>query len=74
MIGFLTIAIGQTAGAPLFGFLMDRLTPDVAVMMFACLAFTAGLATPYSNLHRRPLCGRMQCHSQMLKILTRIYI
>lgn len=44
MIGFLTIAIGQTAGAPLFGFLMDRLTPDYAVLVFACLAFTAGLA------------------------------
>ena len=44
MIGFLTIAIGQTAGAPLFGFLMDRLTPDYAVLVFACIAFTAGLA------------------------------
>ncbi|MFJ5535589.1 MFS transporter [Vreelandella titanicae] len=44
MIGFLTIAIGQTAGAPLFGFLMDRLPPDYAVLVFACIAFTAGLA------------------------------
>lgn len=44
MIGFLTIAIGQTAGAPLFGLFMDRLTPTYAVMAFACLAFTAGLA------------------------------
>ncbi|NYT73561.1 MFS transporter [Halomonas sp. QX-2] len=44
MIGFLTIAIGQTAGAPLFGLLMDRLPPDYAVIVFACLTFTAGLA------------------------------
>lgn len=44
MIGFLTMAIGQTAGAPFFGLLMDRLTPDHAVIIFACLAFAAGFA------------------------------
>ncbi|MCA8864600.1 MULTISPECIES: MFS transporter [unclassified Halomonas] len=44
MIGFLTIAIGQTAGAPLFGLLMEQLTADHAVIAFACLTFTAGLA------------------------------
>ncbi|MBP5979687.1 MAG: MFS transporter [Halomonas sp.] len=44
MIGFLTIAIGQTAGAPVFGLLMDQLTPTYAVIAFACLAFIAGLA------------------------------
>lgn len=44
MIGFLTIAIGQTAGAPFFGLLMDRFTADHAVIAFACLTFTAGLA------------------------------
>lgn len=44
MIGFLTIAIGQTAGAPIFGWLLDHLTTDYAVVIFACLAFTAGLA------------------------------
>jgi predicted MFS family arabinose efflux permease len=44
MIGFLTIAIGQTAGAPIFGLIMDQLTADYAVIVFACLAFTAGLA------------------------------
>lgn len=44
MIGFLTIAIGQTAGAPIFGLLMDRLTTNYAVTIFACLALTAGLA------------------------------
>lgn len=43
MIGFLTIAIGQTAGAPIFGLLMDQLNIDYAVIIFACLAFTAGL-------------------------------
>lgn len=43
-VGFLTIAIGQTVGAPLFGLIMDQLTPTYAVIAFACLAFTAGLA------------------------------
>jgi predicted MFS family arabinose efflux permease len=45
MIGFLTIAIGQTAGAPIFGLLMDQLNTDYAVTIFACLTFTAGLAS-----------------------------
>lgn len=44
MVGFLTIAIGQTAGAPIFGMLMDLMTPDYAVVVFACLALTPGLA------------------------------
>lgn len=44
MISFLTIAIGQTVGAPVFGYMMDRFTANYAVMAFACLAFTAGLA------------------------------
>jgi predicted MFS family arabinose efflux permease len=44
MIGFLTIAIGQTAGAPIFGLLMDRLTANYAVPIFTCLAITAGFA------------------------------
>jgi hypothetical protein len=45
MIGFLTIAIGQTAGAPLFGLLMDQLNANYAVTIFASLTFTAGLAS-----------------------------
>lgn len=44
MVGFLTVAIGQTAGAPLFGLLMDGLGPDHAVITFAALGMTAGLA------------------------------
>ncbi|MFC0337515.1 Predicted arabinose efflux permease, MFS family [Kushneria avicenniae] len=44
MIGFLTIAIGQTAGAPVFGALMEMLSPQYAVILFAGLALTAGLA------------------------------
>lgn len=53
MIGFLTIAIGQTTGAPLFGLLMDNLSPNYAVIAFACLACTAGLArTRNSSLHK----------------------
>lgn len=53
MIGFLTIAIGQTAGAPVFGLLMDQLNIDYAVTIFACLAFTAGL-TRAGNAKLRP--------------------
>ncbi|ROU01470.1 MFS transporter [Marinobacter sp. R17] len=44
MVGFLTIAIGQTAGAPLFGLLLDALGPNVTAMIFAGIAMTAGLA------------------------------
>lgn len=44
MIAFLALAIGQTAGAAVFGLLMEHLTPDYAVVIFACLAITAGLA------------------------------
>ncbi|MGZ9809615.1 MFS transporter [Pseudoroseicyclus sp. H15] len=43
MIGFLTIAIGQTAGAPLFGFLMAGPGAGTAVTCFALLALVAGV-------------------------------
>lgn len=43
MIGFLTIAIGQAVGAPIFGLLMDRLTTNSVVTIFSCLALTPGL-------------------------------
>ena len=43
MIGFLTIAVGQTAGAPLFGFLMAGLGAGPAVMCFAAVALLAGV-------------------------------
>ncbi|MBF6615743.1 MAG: MFS transporter [Candidimonas sp.] len=56
-IGFLTIAIGQTAGAPFFGMLMDRLTTDYAVTIFACLALAACLARAEKEQGRsRPEC------------------
>lgn len=44
MIGFLTIAVGQTAGAPVFGLLMDRLGADYAVVAFAIISIAAGLS------------------------------
>lgn len=44
MVGFLTIAIGQTAGAPVFGFLLDRLGPAYAVIVFVCIGLASGLA------------------------------
>ncbi|WP_414832715.1 MFS transporter [Afifella sp. YEN Y35] len=43
MIGFLTIAIGQTAGAPLFGFILDAFGPDQAVIVFAAIGLAAGM-------------------------------
>ncbi|MDP0501938.1 MAG: MFS transporter [Verrucomicrobiota bacterium JB022] len=44
MIGFLTLAIGQTVGAPIFGLLMGWLPADAAVIVFAALALGAGSA------------------------------
>jgi len=44
MIGFLTIAVGQTTGAPLFGLLLDGLGPGAAVLTFAVLGLSAGVA------------------------------
>ncbi|MCC9623013.1 MFS transporter [Thalassospira sp. MA62] len=44
MIGFLMIAVGQTAGAPLFGMLFDGLGPNYSVMAFAILGLLPGLA------------------------------
>lgn len=43
MVGFLTIAIGQTAGAPLFGLLLSRASLDIAVGVFAGLGMVAGV-------------------------------
>ncbi|WP_116087466.1 MFS transporter [Tropicimonas sp. IMCC34011] len=42
MIGFLTIAIGQTAGAPIFGFVMAGPGAGSAVVCFAAVALLAG--------------------------------
>ena len=44
MIGFLTIAVGQTVGAPLFGFLMAGQGVTFAVASFAAIALIAGAA------------------------------
>ncbi|MEQ3626632.1 MAG: MFS transporter [Celeribacter sp.] len=42
MIGFLTMAVGQTAGAPVFGILMAGPGVELAVMCFAIIALVAG--------------------------------
>lgn len=42
MIGFLTMAVGQTAGAPVFGILMAGPGAGLAVSCFAALALLAG--------------------------------
>ncbi len=52
MVGFLTIAIGQVAGAPAFGYLLERFPGNLAVLVFAGLAFPALLAR--SVVIRRP--------------------
>lgn len=41
-IAFLSIAIGQTLGAPVFGLLMSQLGMDHALWLFALLALAAG--------------------------------
>lgn len=46
MIGFMTIAVGQTAGAPLFGFLLDEMGAGLAVTAFAAIALVSGIFTP----------------------------
>ncbi|MFN3210952.1 MAG: MFS transporter [Roseovarius sp.] len=43
MVGFLTIAVGQTVGAPLFGFLMAGPGAGSAVTFFAAIALLAGV-------------------------------
>lgn len=42
MVGFLTIAVGQTVGAPLFGFLMAGPGVEFAVICFSAAALIAG--------------------------------
>lgn len=42
MIGFLTMAVGQAIGAPVFGLLLGALGPGAAVGGFAVLALAAG--------------------------------
>ena len=42
MVGFLTIAVGQTAGAPVFGLLMEGQGAGTAVACFAAVALLAG--------------------------------
>lgn len=62
MIAFLALAIGQTAGAAIFGLLMDRFTANHAVILFAALALTAGFARAETadNAKRRrfPACKK----------------
>ncbi|MGK7754203.1 MULTISPECIES: MFS transporter [unclassified Roseovarius] len=52
MIGFLTIAVGQTAGAPLFGFLMAGPGAGPAVICFAVIALLAGTLRARSATRR----------------------
>lgn len=54
MIGFLTIAVGQTAGAPVFGLLMAGPGAGLAVMCFAVLALLAGFFRARSAIVAAP--------------------
>lgn len=56
MIGFLTVAVGQTAGAPLFGLLVSRMSLEIAVLGFCCIGLAAGLF--WFRLDQHPIrCG-----------------
>lgn len=44
-IAFLSIAIGQTAGAPLFGWLLETMPPLVPAISFAAVGILAGTAS-----------------------------
>lgn len=52
MIGFLTLAVGQTAGAPLFGLLLDRIGAGATVTGFALLALLPGALSAQRAAHR----------------------
>lgn len=54
MIGFLTIAVGQTAGAPLFGLLMAGPGTGPAVICFAAIALLAGAFRARSAIDSAP--------------------
>ncbi|GAB5350049.1 MFS transporter [Alteriqipengyuania sp. 357] len=45
-IGFLTLAIGQTAGAPVFGLMMGGSGVPAAIIAFGALALLAGIIRP----------------------------
>lgn len=52
-IGFLAIAIGQTAGAPLFGFLLEQWAAPTAAIVFAAAAMGAGFIRYRTPSRRR---------------------
>ncbi|RJE82025.1 MFS transporter [Paracoccus onubensis] len=60
MIGFLTIAVGQTAGAPVFGLLLTSFGAGPAVLVFATFTLLAGLfragcaASPHAAHENQP--------------------
>ncbi|WAI85156.1 MULTISPECIES: MFS transporter [Achromobacter] len=58
MIAFLALAVGQTAGAAVFGLLMEHLAANSAVVIFASLAITAALARVEEANPRPCVAGR----------------
>jgi predicted MFS family arabinose efflux permease len=56
MVGFLTIAVGQTAGAPLFGLLMSQASLEMAVLIFSAIGLAAGLFW-FESRHEIPADG-----------------
>ena len=50
MVGFLTMAIGQTAGAMVFGMVLGGHGAGAAVICFAALALSAGLFRPQDDM------------------------
>jgi predicted MFS family arabinose efflux permease len=54
MVGFLMIAVGQTAGAPIFGLLMAGPGAGSAVACFAVVALLAGFFRAHSTITTAP--------------------
>lgn len=57
MIAFLTIAVGQTAGAPVFGFLLERIGAGPATVAFALLTLAAGVFRSGRSVAAAPRAG-----------------
>lgn len=53
-LAFLALAIGQALGAPAFGFVLERLSADIAVPGFAALALGAATVRRSRNDDARP--------------------
>lgn len=54
MVAFLALAVGQALGASAFGVIMERASPNTAVLAFSLLAMAAGLVQRRSPARHTP--------------------